>query len=580
MNPIITEQLNKFKNGDFGGYESFYNETVNTAYTMLHTVVHDSNVATSLVPQVYDKIYQNVTSLEQTNGFYQWMAELANEEALGYLKENGWTEIHNDSVENTYEQTVAGKFYDYAVEDEVLTITEDAVLDISFVTRVQEIVTALSPMERIVFQDYYYFGVSVPEIAAKTGCKDSDIRYTLSQTRTAILQTIAPAPVNDSENGKSNTRRYHLAEVPWMWIVYQNFLGYTLGIDTISIAGWLSDIFGQAVGSGIAISGIDAEGVATGAASNGASAVGAGVPVGEATGAAGGGAATIFGTIGGKIAIGIVGAAMAAAIGVGVHHAVTENPSTTEKTAMATMGDAPENEIIMNYTSYEAVLADLRQCIEQGTTYEASENFTDKSKNKDAFYVIDDFDGDGTDELIIGQWNAVIGGMDIGDIFTMRDGNVVKIFTCNDGYGDNGQSAVLYNDGIIYENAEKINFEDEQALECKYVYNIRWRIAGGTCNFDIAKITYSADGEGISAYQIIFIHDEKALSMFDNTVETGFSAVQNLVDSAPETYIKPTVNEDLGDGLNIYKTSWKTLYDDNSYMNTDSGPKPDADGKF
>ena len=580
MNPIITEQLNKFKNGDFVGYESFYNETVNTVYTMLHTVVHDSNVATSLVPQVYDKIYQNVTSLEQTNGFYQWVAELANEEALGYLKENRWTELHNDSVENTYEQMVAGKFYDYAVEDEALTITEDAVLDTSFVTRVQEIVTALSPMERIVFQDYYYFGVSVPEIAAKTGCKDSDIRYTLSQTRTAILQAIAPAPVNDSENENSNTRRYHLAEVPWMWIVYQNFLGYTLGIDTISIAGWLSDIFGQAVGSGIAISGIDAEGVATGAASNGASAVGAGVPVGEATGAAGGGAATIFGTIGGKIAIGIVGAAMAAAIGVGVHHAVTENPSTTEKTAMATMGDAPENEIIMNYTSYEAVLADLRQCIEQGTTYVASENFTDKSKNKNAFYVIDDFDGDGTEELIIGQWNAVIGGMDIGDIFTMRDGNVVKIFTCNDGYDDNGQSAVLYNDGIIYENAEKINFEDEQALECKYVYNIRWRIAGGTCNFDIAKITYSADGEGISAYQIIFIHDEKALSMFDNTVETGFSAVQNLVDSAPETYIKPTVNEDLGDGLNIYKTSWKTLYDDNSYMNTDSGPKPDADGKF
>lgn len=562
MNPIITEQLNKFKNGDFGGYESFYNETVNTVYTMLHTVVHDPKVATSLVPQVYDKIYQNVTSSEQTNGFYQWVAELANEEALGYLKENRWTEIHNDSVENTYEQTIAGKFYDYAVEDEALTITEDAVLDTSFVTRVQEIVTTLSPMERIIFQDYYYFGVSVPEIAAKTGCKDSDIRYTLSQTRTAILQTIAPAPVNDSENENSNTRRYHLAEVPWMWIAYQNFLGYTLGIDTISIAGWLSDIFGQAVGSGIAISGIDAEGVATGASGTS------------------GGAATIFGTIGGKIAIGIVGAAMVAAIGVGVHHAVTENPSTTEKTAVATMGDASENEIIMNYTSYEAVLADLRQCIEQGTTYVASENFTDKSKNKDAFYVIDDFDGDGTEELIIGQWNAVIGGMDIGDIFTMRDGNVVKIFACNYGYGDNGQSAVLYNDGIIYENAEKINFEDEQALECKYVYNIRWRIAGGTCNFDIAKITYSADGEGISAYQIIFIHDEKTLSMFDNTVETGFSAVQNLVDSAPETYIKLTVNEDLGDGLNIYKTSWKTLYDDNSYMNTDSGPKPDADGKF
>ena len=51
------------------------------------------------------------------------------------LKENGWTEIHNDSVENTYEQAVDGKFYDYAVEDEALTITEDAVLDTSFVTK-------------------------------------------------------------------------------------------------------------------------------------------------------------------------------------------------------------------------------------------------------------------------------------------------------------------------------------------------------------------------------------------------------------------------------------------------------------
>ena len=100
MNPIITEQLNKFKTGDFSGYEGFYNETVNTVYTMLHTVVNDQNVATSLVPQVYDKIYQNATSLEQTERFYQWAAELANEEALGYLKENGLTEIHHDSAEN------------------------------------------------------------------------------------------------------------------------------------------------------------------------------------------------------------------------------------------------------------------------------------------------------------------------------------------------------------------------------------------------------------------------------------------------------------------------------------------------
>ena len=53
MEPIITEQIEKFQSGDFSGYESFYYATSQTVYTMLHTIIPDENTAAELMPKVY-----------------------------------------------------------------------------------------------------------------------------------------------------------------------------------------------------------------------------------------------------------------------------------------------------------------------------------------------------------------------------------------------------------------------------------------------------------------------------------------------------------------------------------------------
>ena len=400
MNPMITEQLDKFKTGDFSGYESFYNETVQTVYTMLHTLVNDRDVATSLVPQVYDKIYRNVADLEQTEGFYQWAAGYANEEALCYLKtENLTGTISADPASGIKDQTYDGKapteslshspesgpgatesFYNYALEDAALTITEDLVSDNFFVSKLQEIVNTLSPIERVVFQDYYYFGTSVPEIAAKTGCKDTDIRYTLNRTRTEILQVITEASAAASGNpNHADTKRYHLSDAPWMWIAYQNFLGYTLGIDTVSIAGWSLGVLGQAIGTGMtagSVAGVNgAAGIISGAEAGGASAAGA-AAAGSAAAAGGasglgGFAAALIGTIGGKIAAGVIGAALVTSIGFGVHHVVANQdregarqnttPSVTE------VAEATE-ETTVSTTESEATTEATTQATTETTT--------------------------------------------------------------------------------------------------------------------------------------------------------------------------------------------------------------------
>ena len=49
MEPIITEQIEKFQSGDFSGYESFYYATSQTVYTMLHTIIPDENTAAELM---------------------------------------------------------------------------------------------------------------------------------------------------------------------------------------------------------------------------------------------------------------------------------------------------------------------------------------------------------------------------------------------------------------------------------------------------------------------------------------------------------------------------------------------------
>ena len=656
MNPVITEQLNKFKAGDFSGYEGFYNETVNTVYTMLHTIVNDQNVATSLVSQVYDKIYQNATSLEQTEGFYQWAAGFANEEALEYLKEHnlagaisaapasGKAPTENLKRMASPDQGAASpdqmslpgqgiapaqvpssaleateQFCDYAVGDEELMVTEAVVEDNAFVAKLQDIVGTLTPIERVIFQDYYYFGIGVPEIAAKTGCKDADIRYTLSRTRTSIVQAITASPAYAADYGNANVRRYRLAEAPWMWIAYQNFLGYTFGIDTVSIAGWSLGVLGQAAGSGIAIGGAGAAGVGAQGAAGAMAGAGAGGAAAAGASGASGIAAGILGTIGGKIALGVIGVALVTGIGFGVHHVVTERQATTEvvttteaaseatseTTTEATTEAASEttteatteatteevlDENVTDYASYDEVLTDLKQQIEQYDPMSMDYSYEDtkfavRSLNKDAFYAMEDLDGDGTEELLIGSWNTLINAVDVADIYTTKNGKIVKLYS----YEDGGQGAaywmsVVTEDGSIFETNDGRGNIQDVTNRWMWSASTDWKIEDGSIKLVESCISYGVDID-FSDEQCwnIRITDEAAYKDFmEMAAKSDLATMQAEIDAHPEKYIKEdgrTSNAAAGNAHRTFK--WQPVYEDNSVLNYEyGGPQPDADGRF
>ena len=581
MNPVITEQLNKFKAGDFSGYEGFYNETVNTVYTMLHTIVNDQNVATSLVSQVYDKIYQNATSLEQTEGFYQWAAGFANEEALEYLKEHNLAGAISAAPESGKAPTE--QFCDYAVGDEELMVTEAVVEDNAFVAKLQDIVGTLTPIERVIFQDYYYFGIGVPEIAAKTGCKDADIRYTLSRTRTSIVQAITASPAYASEYGNPNVRRYRLAEAPWMWIAYQNFLGYTLGIDTVSIAGWSLGVLGQAAGSGIAIGGAGAEGIvaggASGAGAQGAAGAMAGAGAGGAAAAgvsgASGIAAGILGTIGGKIALGVIGAALVTGIGFGVHHVVTERQATTEvvttteaasedtseTTTEATTEAASETttevtteattEEVIDYSLYENYLLTRQQEIqEQFKDFDENSPQAEYSNPQYFQYCQMDFDSDGTDELIIGEYeNVEFGATFVQSIYTIENGKLTKVFDSTD-YDEYqyGSRYILYEGGYIC-----------TAIADFSTGGICFRYKNGQCLYEDGFFTFTYEDGSSKCY---LSNNEDAFKEYHEKRQTeNPNDIMNWITENPEEFQTLNSKSDWNSKYTYLELSWNSIVD-------------------
>lgn len=212
MDSAISRQIEKFKMGDFSGYQEFYDETVRTAYTMLRTIIPDEQMALAQIPAVYDSMYKNVNELERTELFYEWMGKQVNDVSLQCvdtdISGDGNADDGSTNDKSTCDESACDEgsgeeaFFDYAAEDEALTITEEQAGDGIFAGRLQHIVDGLTPMEKVVFQKYYYFGERTGDIAAKTGLTDGVVKNILKNTRTAIVSAIEDTATEETGEQK------------------------------------------------------------------------------------------------------------------------------------------------------------------------------------------------------------------------------------------------------------------------------------------------------------------------------------------------------------------------------------------
>lgn len=424
MDLTISRQIEKFKMGDFSGYQEFYDETVRTVYTMIRTIIPDEQMALAQIPAVYDSMYKNVNELERTELFYEWMGKQVNDVSLQCVDtdisgdgnaDDGSTNDKSTCDESAYDESAYDEgsgeeaFFDYAAEDEALTITEEQAGDGTFAGRLQQIVDGLTPMEKIVFQKYYYFGERTGDIAAKTGLTDAVVKNILKNTRTAIVSAIEDTATEETGEQK----KYSLKNVPWLWIMFRNNVAGTVGLPYVGLSEFMMGIGGSS----------GAAGQTPGSVPGGT----AGQVPGMAKSAHGLG--RMMGTLGGKITVGVISAAMLVAIGMGVHHVLTDKNDSDKNSAdkngedyvgtVLPEGDTgdtsdrwaqeqPEDiEEDGAKTRFEGMLDQARDTVERYQQTGETDNYymVYKDPKKNCLYAIYDVDGDGEDELLLGCWD-------------------------------------------------------------------------------------------------------------------------------------------------------------------------------
>lgn len=424
MDLTISRQIEKFKMGDFSGYQEFYDETVRTAYTMLHTIIPDEQMALAQIPAVYDSMYKNVNELEHTELFYEWMGKQVNDVSLQCVDtdisgdcnvDDGSTNDKSTCNESACDEGSGEEaFFDYAAEDEALTITEEQAGDGTFAGRLQQIVDGLTPMEKVVFQKYYYFGERTGDIAAKTGLTNAVVKNILKNTRTAIVSAIEDTATEETGEQK----KYSLKNVPWLWIMFRNNVAGTVGLPYVGLSEFMMGIGGSS-------------GVTSGAAGQtpGSAPGGAAGQVSSDMAKSAHGLGSMMGTLGGKITVGVISAAVLVAIGVGVHHVLTDKNDSDKNSAgkngedyvgtILPEGDTgdtsdqwaqeqPEDiEEDGAKTRFEGMLDQARDTVERYQQTGETDDYymVYKDPKKDCLYAVYDVDEDGEDELLLGCWD-------------------------------------------------------------------------------------------------------------------------------------------------------------------------------
>lgn len=603
MEPIITEQIEKFQSGDFSGYESFYYATSQTVYTMLHTIIPDENTAAELMPKVYEKIYANVQTLPQTEAFYAWSAKLANEEALEYLKGSvvltGNSEMQpemdvvNAQPVESADSSLDMPFYDYATEDEALAITEELSEDCVFTEKVEAVIETLSPMEKIVFQSYYYFGESVPMIVEKTGCTTRAVKHTLGQTRAAMLSAITAygqAPAYAVQQEKSH--KFSLKDTPWLYILFQNYIGKVTGIAHVGITGSAAGaiaMVGQAGGvAGTSAVIGQAGGIAGTTAGQAGSVAGAAV-TGQAGGAAGTaakasahGIAKFLGTVGGKVAVGVVGVAAVVGIGLGIHHASSEperhRVAIEEENGSGALiwedGPAPVQEATTEEVSWvDLKLEETRQNVDsyrttgsgtRGDDAEVGESLAPYER-KNCFYAVADINGDGMEDIYFGYWNSETRQIEIRHTYERDDIDGIVTYYQKDLYLSDQAKEFLYDK--VDSRFELISdyMDNESSGGVGY---LKIDTGGGEKYYKVIATTWYVHGgsDGTVNYDN-YDYDFLLRQMRDENYSGYY---QEVSASEFETYKA---------SFTYKKLEWHPLFEDETILNEDPSI-PDADGKF
>ena len=406
----------------------------------------------------------------------------------------------------------------------------------------------------------------------------------------SAITTHGQAPAYEVK--QENSHKFSLKDTPWLYILFQNYIGKVTGIAHVGITGSAAGaiaMVGQAGGvAGTSAVIGQAGGIAGTTAGQAGSAAGTAV-TGQAGGATGTaakafakGSAKFLGTVGGKVAVGVVGVAAVVGIGLGIHHASSEPERhivaiEEEDGSGALMWEdepAPAQEATTEEVSWvDLKLEETRQNVDsyrttgsgtRGDDAEVGESLAPYER-KNCFYAVEDINGDGMEDIYFGYWNSETRQVEIRHTYERDDIDGIVTYYQKDLYLSDQAKEFLYDK--VDSRFELISdyMDNESSGGVGY---LKIDTGGGEKYYKVIATTWYVYGgsDGTVNYDN-YDYDFLLRQMKDENYSGYY---QEVSASEFETYKA---------SFTYKKLEWHPLFENETILNEDPSI-PDADGKF
>lgn len=179
MNDTIARQVKSLKCGDKAAFDELYAAYVGKLYRMAFTITGNKSDSEDIVQETFIKCFLNRESIRDEAAFESWLCQILVRTAWRYGKKRK----PDYSLE---ELTGAEEGYGFG---EKLLLDEQAVSPLEEVLkkeesrRIREAVMKLNVKQRTVVVLYYFWDLSVEEIAHATGSFPGTVKSRLFQAR-------------------------------------------------------------------------------------------------------------------------------------------------------------------------------------------------------------------------------------------------------------------------------------------------------------------------------------------------------------------------------------------------------------
>lgn len=194
--------------GDDEAQTQIYNETYQSAYTQVRSMVRDEDAALDILQDSYVKAFRSLAQLKEPNKFRAWLKTITHNRTMDYFRERK-SLVFSEAVSADAEEV------EIEIVDDYPDRQPEVVMDRQETERlIDEILNDLPEEQRAVISMFYYEQQSVEEIAAELGVSKNTVKSRLNYGRKKVESEVRALE-------KKGTKLYGLAPIPFLLMLFQ-----------------------------------------------------------------------------------------------------------------------------------------------------------------------------------------------------------------------------------------------------------------------------------------------------------------------------------------------------------------------